>query len=68
VIIINNVKCPYCGFKGEFKLLRMWKYSWWDVCFYERLRCGVHFTSYVDPEGMRRGFVISYKPKVRENK
>ena len=25
------VRCPYCGFEGEFKLLKTWRYRWWNV-------------------------------------
>lgn len=26
--VYTVVKCPYCGFEGEFKLLKTWKYSY----------------------------------------
>jgi hypothetical protein len=29
------VRCPYCGFGGEPKLLKTWKYAGWDVYFYQ---------------------------------
>jgi len=25
------VKCPYCGFDGEFRLLRVWRFRFYDV-------------------------------------
>jgi uncharacterized C2H2 Zn-finger protein len=30
------VKCPYCGYEGEFKLLKTWKFRFYDV---KRLQC-----------------------------
>lgn len=50
-IMVNDVvKCPHCGFEGEFKLIKTWKYSWWNVYFYECSKCSAHFASYVDSE------------------
>jgi DNA-directed RNA polymerase subunit RPC12/RpoP len=35
--MVNDVvKCPYCGFEGEFKLIKTWKFRFYDV---RRLRC-----------------------------
>jgi hypothetical protein len=48
------VKCPYCSHGGEFKLLKTWKYRWWDVYFYECPMCSAGFASYVDPDGKRK--------------
>jgi hypothetical protein len=25
------IKCPYCGFEGELKLLKTWRYRLWNV-------------------------------------
>jgi len=52
------IKCPYCGFENEFKLIKTWKYSWWDVYFYECSRCGNKFRYQVDPEGKKKSFMI----------
>ena len=63
--MVNDVvKCPYCGFEGEFKPLKTWRYRWWNVYFYECSRCKAHFASYVDPEGKRKSFVIPFKPRL----
>ena len=61
----KTVKCPYCGYEGEFRLLKTWRYSWWDVYFYECPKCSARFASYVDPEGKRKSFVILFKPRAR---
>jgi uncharacterized Zn finger protein len=37
------VKCPYCGFDGESKLLKTWKYAGWDVYFYQCSNCNKKF-------------------------
>jgi hypothetical protein len=62
--VVKVVNCPCCGFEGEFKLLKIWRYRWWNVRFSECPRCNAHFASYVDPEGKRGSFVILYKPRV----
>lgn len=52
------VKCPYCGLDEEHKLLKTWKYKWWNVYFYECFSCHKRFRYQVDPEGRRRSFTI----------
>jgi len=37
------IKCPYCGYEGEFQLLKTWKYSWWDVYLYQCPKCNGKF-------------------------
>ena len=34
---MDGVKCPYCGLESGFKLLKTWKYSWWNTYFYVML-------------------------------
>lgn len=57
-MVIVVVKCPYCGFEGNHRLLKTWKYRLWDVLLYECLACGGKFRYQVDPEGKRRSYVI----------
>jgi len=52
------VKCPYCGFEGEFKLLKTWKYRWWNVYFYECPNCHGRFRYQVDPAGKYKSYVM----------
>jgi uncharacterized Zn finger protein len=52
------VSCPYCGYSGDFKLLKTWKYSFWNVYFYQCPKCGGKFRYQVDPEGKRKSYVI----------
>jgi len=52
------VKCPYCGFEGEFKLLKTWKYRWWNVYFYECPNCCGRFRYQVDPAGKYKNYVM----------
>jgi uncharacterized Zn finger protein len=35
-MVSDVAKCPYCGFEGESKLLKTWKFRFYDV---RRLRC-----------------------------
>ena len=58
-------KCPYCSFEGEFKLLKTWRYRWWDVYFYECPKCGGRFRWQVDPEGRRKSYVLKVGVYVR---
>jgi len=57
------VRCPYCGFEGEHRLLKTWKYVAWDVYYYECPRCSSRFGFYADPEGKRRSFTVKFKPR-----
>jgi DNA-directed RNA polymerase subunit RPC12/RpoP len=52
------VKCPYCGFEGEFKSLKTWKYSFWNVYLYVCPKCGGRFRWQVDPSGKHKSYVI----------
>jgi uncharacterized Zn finger protein len=63
--VVYLPKCPHCGYEGEFKLLKTWKYRWWDVYFYECPECHGRFASYLDPDGKRKNFVILYKPRAK---
>jgi uncharacterized Zn finger protein len=57
--MVNDVvKCPYCGFEGEFRLLKTWKYRWWNVYFYECPNCCGRFRYQVDPAGKYKSYVM----------
>jgi len=56
--VVAVVKCPYCGYEGEHKLLKTWKYSWWDVYFYQCPKCSGKFRYQVDPQGRYKSYVI----------
>ena len=65
--IIANIKnfgrrktpaCPHCNYEGSLKLLKTWRYSLWNVHYYECLKCGGRFRYYVDPEGKRKSYII----------
>jgi len=55
------VECPYCGYKGDFKLLKTWKYKWWDVYFYECPHCLGKFRWQIDPEGKKKSYIIKVR-------
>lgn len=57
------VKCPYCGFEGEHRLLKVWKYRWWDSYFYECTRCGGRFRYHIDPRNQKKSFIIKLTGK-----
>jgi len=40
------VKCPYCGFEGEFKLLETWKFRFYEVKRLQCSKCGGRFNYY----------------------
>jgi DNA-directed RNA polymerase subunit RPC12/RpoP len=63
------VKCPYCDYEGESKVLEIWKYIWWDVCFvcfYRCSQCKGKFKWRMDLADMHKSYVIGVSVK-REN-
>ena len=61
------VKCPYCGYEENFRLLKTWKFRFYDVKMLECSRCGGRFNHYlgISPKNRRSEFVIKIKPRVR---
>lgn len=61
------VKCPYCGYEGEFKLHKTWKFRFYDVSRFECQKCHGVFNYYrgVSPTGKKSEFVIRVKPRVK---
>jgi len=55
---VEKLKCPFCGFEGESKLLKTWKYAGWDVYFYQCSNCGKKFRWQVDPTGVKKSFIM----------
>jgi len=60
-------KCPYCGHAGEFKVLKTWKFRFYNV---ERLECpnckGVfNYYSGISPRGKKSEFLIRVKPRAK---
>jgi predicted RNA-binding Zn-ribbon protein involved in translation (DUF1610 family) len=51
-------KCPRCGFEGELKLLKTWRFRWWNVYYYQCPKCSGRFRWHVDPERKRESFVV----------
>ena len=58
-------KRPFCGYEGELKPLRTWRYRWWNVYFYECHECHGRFGFYVDPIGKRKSFIIKFASRRR---
>jgi uncharacterized Zn finger protein len=52
------LRCPYCGFEGEFTTLKTWKYKCWEVHLHRCPKCGKSFRYHVDPEGKRKNFIM----------
>ena len=60
-------KCPYCDHVGEFKVLKTWKFRFYNV---ERLECpkckGVfNYYSGISPRGKKSEFLIRVKPRAK---
>ena len=60
------VKCSYCSYEGELKLLKTWKFRFYEV---KRLECHKYhgvFSHYQEtsPRGKKSEFVIRIKPRV----
>jgi uncharacterized protein (DUF2225 family) len=59
------VRCPYCGFQGDFKTIKTWSFLFYSV---ERLECpncrGI-FNHYhgTSPRGKAVEFTIKVKPR-----
>jgi DNA-directed RNA polymerase subunit RPC12/RpoP len=62
---MDSVRCPYCSYDGEFKLLKTWRYRWWEVYYYECPKCHNRFGFYVDPTGKRKSFSVKFAPRTR---
>ena len=58
---VGKVKCPYCGCEGEFKLLKMWRYRWWNVYFYECPNCGGKFRYQAGSKEKHRSYIIKLR-------
>jgi len=52
------VKCPYCDYEDEHTLLKIWRYRWWIVYYYQCPKCGGKFRYQIDPEGKRKSYVM----------
>jgi uncharacterized Zn finger protein len=63
------IKCPYCSFEGEFKVLKTWKFRFYDVKMLRCLKCNGIFNYYygVSPRGKVSEFVIRINPRVRKS-
>ena len=60
------VKCPFCNYEGEFKLLKQWKFRFYDVKMFQCLKCNRVFNYYygVSPRtGKVSEFTIKVKPR-----
>ena len=62
------VKCPYCGFEGEFKVERSWRFRFYEVRRLSCPRCGGVFNHYrgTSPRGKLSEFVIRVKPRATQ--
>ena len=60
-------KCPYCGFEGEFVVLKTWQFRFYEVKRLECPKCRGVFNHYqgTSPRGRKSEFVIRIKPKIR---
>jgi len=59
------VKCPYCGYEGGFRLIKNWRFKFYDVKMFECPKCHSVFNHYagVSVKGKTSEFVIKVKPK-----
>jgi transposase-like protein len=59
-MVNDMVKCPYCGYEGEFKVLKTWRFRFYDVKRLQCPKCGGKFNYYygVSSQGKTSGFVI----------
>ncbi len=60
------VKCPYCGYEGEFKLLKSWKFRFYDVKMLSCPHCGSIFNYYIGTSprsGRLSEFYVRIRPR-----
>lgn len=60
------VKCPYCGYEDEFKLLKSWKFRFYDVKMFSCPCCGGVFNYYagISPRSRRLSeFYVRIRPR-----
>jgi len=55
-------RCPFCGYEGEFVLVKTWCYMWWNVYFY---KCCGKFRYQVDHTDQRKSYVIGAGVEMR---
>jgi uncharacterized Zn finger protein len=66
--MVNDVvKCPYCGYEVSFKLLKAWKFRFYDVKMLVCPNCNGVFNHYygVSSKGRTSEFVIRIRPRVK---
>jgi uncharacterized C2H2 Zn-finger protein len=58
-------KCPYCGYAGEFRVHKTWRFRFYEVERLECPRCHGVFNHYqgVSTGGRKSEFVIRVKPR-----
>jgi len=60
------VKCPYCSYEGEFKVLKQWKFRFYDVKYLQCPKCKGRFNHYIamsPRKGKVSEFYIKIKPR-----
>ena len=61
------VRCPYCNFEGEFKVLKTWKFRFYNVT---RLRCPncKGFFNYYNGISPKDGRILEFVIRTRSYK
>ena len=69
MVIISNIKCPHCGFEGRFKVLKTWRFRFYDVKMLLCPKCMGMFNHYygISSRGKVSEFVIKVSPRVRKS-
>lgn len=59
------MRCPFCGFEGQFDTAKEWRFRFYVVRRVSCPRCGGVFNHYlgISPTGKRSEFVIRVKPR-----
>jgi uncharacterized C2H2 Zn-finger protein len=59
------IKCPYCSYEGNFKILKKWRFRFYDVNMMQCPRCDGVFNYYLGlrPGGEKSEFVIRIRPR-----
>ncbi|MEM0241367.1 MAG: hypothetical protein QW699_02065 [Metallosphaera sp.] len=62
------VKCPYCDYEGEFKTLKTWRFSFWNVTLHQCPKCSGKFRYQIDPTGKYKNFTMKIIKQGRRSK
>jgi DNA-directed RNA polymerase subunit RPC12/RpoP len=70
VVIIGDIKCPYCGYGNDFTVVKTWKMRTLNVRMFICPRCGGKINHYsgVTSKGKQVEFILRLTSRARKVK